>query len=425
MTSNDNRFGAADAPLDREAIGLLTAGHFLIDLCQGMVPALLPFFFTHLDLSYTGAASLVFASSAASSVVQPLFGQMADRSAFRWLLPASVLVTGLAFAAGSQSGDYLLLFAALAVSGLGVAAFHPEAARLARMAAGGKPATGMSVFAVGGSLGFAVAPGLTATLLFYVGQSGVALVIVPTIVMGVLLALRFRGPASPGIAASPRGTTSGRRDDWRAFWQLCGVTLCRSIIFVGLYTFLALYWDGRWPSSAFEGWMALSVFLGVGLAGTLLGGWLGDRWGQRAVLRTGFAIAAVLLPLFLVAGDSVSAVVLLAALAGAFGLSSSVLVVLGQEYLPNRVGVASGVTLGLAVSAGGMAAPALGWVADQLQMGVVLIVIEAILLAAALQAFLLPRPSRRVLAEEVLEQSEPMVPSPDHGIRLATTRIRR
>lgn len=181
--------------MDRQSLGLLTTGHFLVDLSQGMVPALLPFLMADLHLSYAAAGGLVLATSAASSVVQPAFGHLADRTAFRWLLPLSVLVTGIALALGAQSSDYLVLAAALAVSGLGVAAFHPEAARQAILAAGTRRSTGMSVFGVGGSLGFAAAPILTAVVVAHLGRPGVLLLLVPVVAVAVWLARRFGRPA--------------------------------------------------------------------------------------------------------------------------------------------------------------------------------------------------------------------------------------
>src|SRR4051794_1994413 len=105
--------------MNRRAIAVLAAGHFLTDLCQGTVPALLPFLVAERHFSYTAAAGLVFAISAASSVVQPLFGQVADRFALSWLLPASVVLTGAGVALGAQATAFAGALAAFALSGLG------------------------------------------------------------------------------------------------------------------------------------------------------------------------------------------------------------------------------------------------------------------------------------------------------------------
>ena len=158
--------------MNRRAIALLAAGHFLTDLCQGTVPALLPFLVMERHFSYTAAASLVFAISASSSVVQPLFGQVADRLALAWLLPVSILLTGAGLALGAQATTFALVLLAFALSGLGVAAYHPEAARQAYLASGDRRATAMSWFTVGGGVGFALAPMLTTALVVRVGDQG-------------------------------------------------------------------------------------------------------------------------------------------------------------------------------------------------------------------------------------------------------------
>ena len=350
--------------MNRRAIALLAAGHFLTDLCQGTVPALLPFLVMERHFSYTAAASLVFAISASSSVVQPLFGQVADRLALAWLLPASILLTGAGLALGAQATTFALVLLAFALSGLGVAAFHPEAARQAYLASGDRRATGMSWFTVGGVVGFALAPMLTTALVVGWGIKGVLVLLLPTGLVAILLAQLTGGTARSPVSQRPGQPTNTVRDNWRGFATLSGATICRSIVFFGLNTFLALYFMSRWGQSAAEGNRALAVFLGTSIAGTLMGGLLADRFGRRAVLRAGFAGAAVFLTLFVLTSNQTLALALLVPLALCIFLPSSVQVVLGQEYLPSRVGMASGVTLGLAVSVGGMAAPLLGRLAD-------------------------------------------------------------
>jgi len=131
-------------------------------------------------------------------------------------------------------------------------------------------------------------------------------------------------------------------------------------------------------------------FLGTSIFGTLSGGWLADRFGRRTVIRTGFAGAVVFLALFVLASDRNWALALLVPLAIFIFMPTSVLVVLGQEYLPRRVGMASGVTLGLAVSVGGMCAPLLGRLGDRQGLGSVLLLLLFLLAVATGQAFALP-----------------------------------
>src|SRR5262249_55865438 len=175
---------------------LLALGHFLIDFCQGVVPALVPFLVAQRQFTYTAAASLVFAISATSSVVQPLFGQLADRVALAWLLPASILVAGASVSLGAQAVSYPVVLATFGLSGLGVAAFHPEAARKAFLASGDRRTTGMSLFSVGGGLGFALAPAVTTVVAVTWGTLGLLALLAPTCVVAGLTAWSI-GPAPP------------------------------------------------------------------------------------------------------------------------------------------------------------------------------------------------------------------------------------
>jgi FSR family fosmidomycin resistance protein-like MFS transporter len=395
--------------MNRRAIALLSVGHFMIDLCQGVVPALAPFLVEGRGFSKAAAAGLVFAISATSSVVQPVFGQLADRLAMAWLLPASILLSGVALALGAQAPSYPAVLLAFGLSGLGVAAFHPEAARKANLASGERRTTGMSFFSIGGGIGFALAPAITLALVQHRGTSGLLMLLYPTLLIAGLFLSRLGSTSGQAHHhASGKLSLSGR-DDWWAFGILSGSTVMRSIVFYGLNTFLALYFMGRWNQTAAEASRASVVFLGTSIVGTLLGGWMADRFGRREVIRIGFTGGAVLLALFLSISDRTWAMALLVPLAVFLFLPTSVLVVLGQEYLPNRVGLASGVTLGLAVSVGGMCAPLLGRLGDRYGMGVVLTILLGLLAIAAAQTLALP-PIGRHRPEKALDDLDELLP---------------
>jgi len=392
--------------MNRRAIALLALGHFLIDFCQGVVPALVPFLVAERHFSYTAAASLVFAISATSSVVQPLFGQLADRVTLPWLLPGSIFLAGASLSLGAQAASYTVVLTMFGLGGLGVAAFHPEAARKAYLASGDRRTTGMSLFSVGGGLGFALAPALTTVVAVTCGTPGLLALLAPTCIIAGLIA-RSIGPApAPSHFGHGGEPALAGRDDWRAFGILSGATVCRSIVFYGLNTFLAVYFMDRWGLDAAQGSRALVVFLGTSIFGTLLGGWMADRFGRRTVIRAGFAGAVVFLALFVSASDRNWAMALLAPLAIFIFMPTSVLVVLGQEYLPRRVGMASGVTLGLAVSVGGMCAPLLGRLGDRQGLGTVLLLLLVLLVVATGQAFALP-PAGRADRLELRLEPEP------------------
>ncbi|HSR24928.1 MAG TPA: MFS transporter, partial [Candidatus Eisenbacteria bacterium] len=171
--------------------------------------------------------------------------------------------------------------------------------------------------------------------------------------------------------------------------------LVRSILFYGLNTFIPLYWIGVFHQSPGAAGAALATLLVLGAAGTLLGGRLADRFSRRSVLVAAVVLAVPLLALLVAAPGPMAANAVLVPLALVLQAPSSIIVVMGQEYLPSRVGTASGVTRGLAVSVGGVLTPVLGLVADHAGLRTALALLILVPLAATPLAISLPRPSQR------------------------------
>ncbi len=139
-------------------LALLSMTHFIIDINQGAIPALLPYFKESLHLSYTMAGVILLFINLTSSVIQPIFGYLSDRRPVGWLLPMGPIVAGIGIALTGYVNSYNLLLVCVVFGGLGVASFHPEGFKTASFFTGEKKATGMSFFQVGGNLGFALAP---------------------------------------------------------------------------------------------------------------------------------------------------------------------------------------------------------------------------------------------------------------------------
>ncbi|MEU0075286.1 MFS transporter [Streptomyces sp. NPDC006332] len=338
----------------------MSLGHACVDVYQGAVAALVPFFVAERAYTYAAASGIVLAASLLSSVVQPLFGALTDRWAMPWLLPLSALTAGIGVAASGIGGSYTLTLAAVALSGIGVAAHHPEAARAARVAAGGGN-TAMGWFALGGNVGFALAPLLVAGVVAVGGLRASPLLVVPAVLGAVLCAAAVRTTRARGLVAAAAGGTG--TDDWPSFLRLSGAVVCRSIVFVGLSAFVPLYVRERTGDGNLAGTVALCVLYAGGATGTVAGGRLADRYGRLAVVRWSYALTVLAVAgVVLAPGATVYPFVALAS-AGLY-VPFSLQVTLGQDFLPRRVGTASGVTLGLTVSIGGLAAPVLGAVAD-------------------------------------------------------------
>ncbi|MCU0531566.1 MAG: MFS transporter [Syntrophales bacterium] len=265
-------------------VWLAALGHLFTDLNQGAVPALLPFFIAEYHLSYAAAAGLVAALSIASTVIQPLFGFYADRLSKPWLIPAGVAMAGCGVAFSTLLPDYWFAVAMIVLSGIGIAAFHPEGARLVHNHAGDKKATAMSVFAVGGQMGIALGPIMAAVVVSAWGLRGTAFLSIPFVLMAAFLAVQLTGKGGgPAAAKGAAGAQAGEKagDQWGPFAIVTGVVIIRSIIFYGLNTFIPLYWIHVYQQSTTAAGTALSIMFGAGVAGTLWGGRLADTYGHR------------------------------------------------------------------------------------------------------------------------------------------------
>ncbi|RFU37632.1 MFS transporter [Actinomadura logoneensis] len=342
----------------KRSVLLLSAGHSCVDVYQGAVPAIVPFLVSERHYDYAAASAVVLAATLLSSVVQPVFGLLTDRWRMPWLIPVAMLLAGFGIAAAGTSGDRMAVWTLVALSGLGVAAYHPASARLARTVTRGDH-TAMSWFSLGGNVGFAVAPLLVTPLLAAGGLGATPWLAVPA-VAGVLMTVPVTRTPAPARGAS--GASQGR-DDWGMFARLSLVVTFRAVAFFGVSTLLAVVAKQRMDGGSAAGAAALFLLFGGGAVGTVLGGRLAGRYGRVRCARAAYALAV----------PSVAGVAFLpgpllllgvAATAACLFVPFSLQVTLGQDYLPGRVGTAGGVTLGLAVSVGGVVSPALGALAD-------------------------------------------------------------
>lgn len=386
--------------MKRNLIWLAAVAHTTTDLYFGAIPSLLPYFIAEYGLSYAAAATLLTACSISSSIVQPLFGYLADRVSTSWLIPVGILLAGYGTAASGIAPVYSLSVSAIAISGIGIAAFHPEGARLVHRASGEGKAAAMSLFSVGGQLGFALGPALATGALTAWGLRGTAVLAIPATVMSLIF-FRKRTEIKTSLAATAKPERKAQpdvesRDAWMAFGLLTATLIFRSILFYGLNAFVPLYWIHVLHRSKAAAGAALTMMFAAGVIGNLGGGRLADRYGNRRVILIGYGVLTPLLFLLPLTRNFYLATVLVILVGGILLSMFSPLIVLGQKYLPNRIGLASGVTLGIAVAVGGIASPFLGRFADHHGIPSALTVVASLSMLAWLTALPLPDPRPRV-----------------------------
>ena len=345
----------------------MSAGHVFTDMNQGALPAILPYLVLAGGLKYAQAAGLTFAVSLFASTLQPLFGIIADKTSKARLLSIGVLFGGLGLSLiGLFPNHYWMMFSVAVISGIGIAAYHPEAARMANKVSGKKKGGGMSIFTVGGSIGFAIGPILATPVLIYVGLRGTVLLAIPSIVMFIILVKI--SPSMCSLSNMPEeggSAVQGQlKNEWKKFLWLSIAVAARSVIFHNVSTFLPLYWINELGRSKAETGMALSFMFFCGAIATVTGGYLADRFGIITIIKAGWLFMIPVMFFLTKITNPVGAWLILIPLALGFNLISTPVVLLGQKYLPVNVGFASGITLGLGNSVGGLSAPLLGNYAD-------------------------------------------------------------
>lgn len=375
---------------------LFATGHFSVDWAQGAIPALLPYFISSCNLNYRDAATLIFANMLLSSASQPIFGYYSDKVSKPWFAPLGPILCGLCLTMLAFTQNYWLIFLCSMFSGFGSSIYHPEAARMVNNIAGDRKGQAMGTFSVGGNAGFAIGPMVAGAcayafdihglVVFGIVNALIAFVLyhqMPHILSLVSKAATAEKKAHPGEV---------RTNDWSAFARLSVVIFVRSIGFTVCNTFIPLYWIHVLHASPAAGSLALSILFSMGVVITFIGGVLADRFGFLRVLRGSMVIMIPSMFFLVNSTDIVTATLLLLPVAFSLFAAYSPIVVLGQTYLGKNVGFASGVTLGLTTTIGGLISPIVGWGADQWGISPALQCLWISAIIGTIFAFLIPVP---------------------------------
>ncbi|MFC6346582.1 MFS transporter [Vagococcus carniphilus] len=374
---------------------LLMLGHMFTDINQGALPAIIPFLILEQHLSYASAATLVLAANLVSSFIQPLVGYIGDKEARPWFMALGIFLAGLGIALLGYSPNYAMSCLFASISGVGVALFHPEGGKVANYVAGSNKGSGMSIFAVGGNLGFALGPIITSFALSIWGIKGTAVLIIPALIMSLVM-FSFNGKlkaltpdkleASISDAIAPK-----KEDDWKSFSKVTSLVFCRSILLYALVTFIPLFFIGKFAVTESVANINLTIYSLVGVAATLLGGRLADSLGLSKSIKLGFILLPPLIFLMLNMNQQFLTSALIVPISFAMNCSYGSLIALGQTFVPNRIGLASGISLGLSVSVGGLFAPVIGLIGDKYGLMIGMYVILAFSILAFFLTFLMPK----------------------------------
>jgi len=353
--------------INKKALAILSVGHFITDINQGALPALLPYFKEALNLSYTLSGVILLSANLTSSIIQPVFGHLSDRKPMGWFLPLTPFIACLGIALAGFASNYSLLLLCVMISGVGVASFHPEGFKTAYFFTGDKKTTGMSLFAVGGNLGIAFGPITALALVNYFGLKGTLGLVIPGILIAVILFLNLSWLFSPVQSAHKEAKkemkTPLSRNQKISFFLLISIATVRAWTTLGLVTYIPFYYINYLKGNPLYAGKLVSTFLMAGALGTLIGAPLADRWGHKKFLLLTLLLSFPLFLLFYNSSGFITFILL--------GISGMVLIstfaltmVMAQAILPHHLGMASGMMVGFTISAGGIGVTLLGTIAD-------------------------------------------------------------
>jgi len=382
--------------------------HLLNDMMQSLVPALYPILKDSYDLSFGQIGLITLAFQCTASMLQPFVGMYTDRKPQPYSLMVGMGFTLVGLLLMSRANTYPLILFAAALIGMGSSVFHPEASRVARMAAGGRYGLAQSLFQVGGNMGSAAGPLLAAFIVVPAGQrsivwfSGAAFVAMAVLfqVGGWYSRRRAESkaaakPAARGKAGASTATASplSRRRVGISIAILVALLFSKNVYSASLGSYYTFYLISKFGIEVQAAQLYLFAFLVGIVAGTIAGGLVGDRVGRIPVMWFSIVGAlpfALMLPYANLFWTGVLAVTVAMIMASAF----SAILVYAQELLPGRVGLVSGMFFGFSFGLGGLGAAALGELADLTSIDTVYKATPFLLVLGVLTAFLPRQPGQ-------------------------------
>lgn len=376
---------------DRRYSYLMMIAHLCDDLNQGALVAVIPFLVLHNGYSYAEVTALLLASNAASAIIQPLFGWLGDKKPRPWLMAAGIFLAGVGMAGVGVLPNYPLIMASAMLSGIGVAMFHPEGGRLGNLTAGEQKGKGMSIFAVGGKLGFTFGPLVATAAITLWGLPGTLIFIIPSTLCAAILLSQNKALLSYSNPDKQSSDESLYQDNWVGFGFVMGAISCRSIMYYAFLSFIPLFLVYNLGQEEAFASSVISLFALVCAVGTIASGWAGQLLGAKKLIIVSYTCVAIEVVIFAFNGSLIVALILIAFLALTCDISYPSAVAMGQSFVPHHLGMASGLSFGVMVCIGGLMTPVFGLIGDYFGLQVVMLCVTAIALLGIIITLFIPK----------------------------------
>lgn len=379
MTQGAKQSSGLAATLRRNAYSyLLMGGHIGVDMCQGALAATLPFLIAANGYSYAQVTMLIFAANIASAIIQPLFGWLGDRKPRPWIMALGVLLAGAGMAGVGVLPRYWMIALSSMICGVGIAMLHPEGGRLANLVASKSKEGGMSIFSVGGQVGFCVGPMIAAAALGLFGLKGTLVFLVLCAPYAALLLAFNKRLAAFGLKDASAVEASGGKDRWGAFALVLSTLSIRSVVFYSMSSFAPLFVISFFGQTEEQASLMVSLLALSGAIATMLSSKAAHAVGTQRLMICCYVVLVVGLVAFAFSPSLLLCCVLVVVLAFGMNTFNPPAIALGQSYVPHHLGMASGLSFGVAVCIGGVVAPGLGTVGDILGLRPVILIAACI-----------------------------------------------
>lgn len=383
--------------MQKSRLLLVTLAHFCVDSYATLLAPVLPLLKTSLglNLAQTGFLGTIVSIC---NISQPLMGLWADRMGRRYLVLAGLVLCSIFTPLMGIAPSYWTLVASLALGGIGVAAFHPQVFSLAGELSEPRRSFGLALFIFGGTMGLGLTPLWVPAYASYIGLEALPFVSIPGLIFLVLL-LKFVPLDNPHMV-------NGRSNaNWRLLGQHIGplalitvLVITRSISGLGFGTFLTLLSQER-GSDLISGGISLGIYNVAGVVGSLIAGYLADRYGRKILVCVSLFLAAPPLYAFIHTEDLLMGYLLLAIGGGLLLSSNSIIVALAQEIAPENSALASSLPLGFSWGLASVSLPLIGHVADSIGIAETLKYLALLPILAGVLALFLPAAPRRDTAK--------------------------
>jgi FSR family fosmidomycin resistance protein-like MFS transporter len=377
----------------------ISFSHFLNDTMQSLIASVYPILKDTYALDFAQIGMITLAFQFTASLLQPVVGHYTDKKAQPYSLSIGMTSTFFGLLLLSAAHQYLVILIAAALVGLGSAVFHPESARIARLASGGRYGFAQSVFQLGGSFGTSMGPVLAALIVVPFGQGSIAwfssiafLAIVILWRIGRWYEPQIKAKKTVAVQAHPDAPSSRRVAV--ALLVLVALLFSKQLYVSSLSSYYIFYLIDRFGVSTQAAQIYLFIFLAANAAGAFFGGPLGDRFGRKIVIWISI-LGALPFTLALPYAGLYASAVLSVIIGLIISSTTSSIIVFAQELVPHRFGMISGVFFGVAFGIGGLGAAVLGKLADHTSIEFVYQVC-AYLPAIGLLAVFLPKLPRHV-----------------------------